>query len=96
MLSMRTVALATRNLGAFAEAARRVWNILRALFQEVVGFIFLVLGGWGALWLFRTSRRFDGDGETLFKMAMVGVFVLMMTGFGISSFRNARRISRSK
>ena len=93
MLNLRSVLLMTRHLGG---ALSRVWRILRALFQEVIGFMFFVLAGWGALWLIRTFRQFQGDGEALFKIVLVGVFVLMMTLFGISSFRAARRISRSK
>jgi hypothetical protein len=93
MLDLRTAALATRNL---AEVAGRLWKLLCTLFHEVVGFVFFVLGAWGLMWLLRTSRRFEGDGETLFKMVTVGIFVLMMTGFGISSFRSARRVSRQK
>ena len=93
MLSLRTAALATRHFG---EAASRVWRILRALFQEVIGFTFLVFAGWGTLWLVRSFRNLTGDGEGLFKLAMVAIFVLMMGSFGISSFRRARKISRAK
>ncbi len=93
MLDLRTVGLMTRHFG---ETASRIWRILRALFQEVIGFTFLVFAGWGALWLVRSFRRLQGDGEGLFKLAMVAIFVFMMGSFGISSFRQARRISRAK
>lgn len=93
MLELRTVGLAARHL---REVATRLWRILRTLFLEVVGFVFLALAGWGGLWLVRTFREFDGDGEVLFKMAMVGAFVVMMGTFGISSFWRARRLSRGK
>ena len=84
---------ATRHL---VEMVRRIWNILRVLFHEVTGLLFLVLAAWGALWLVRSYREFQGDGEAVFKMALVAVFVLMMGGFGISSFWRARRISRPR
>lgn len=93
MLDLRTLTLATRHL---VETASRVWRILRALFQEVIGFVFLVFAGWGALWLIRSWRQFEGDGEALFKIVLVAGFVLMMGSFGISSFRRARRISRPR
>ncbi len=93
MLNIRTLALGVRH---FSGVAARLWKILRALFQEVVGFTFLVFAGWGALWLIRNVRQFQGDGEALFKIVLVAVFVVMMAGFGISSFRRARRISRSQ
>ena len=93
MLDIRTLALGVRH---FSGVAGRIWKILRALFQEVIGFTFLVFAAWGALWLIRNLRQFQGDGEALFKIVLVAVFVAMMAGFGVSSFRRARRISRSR
>ena len=89
MLEFRTAGLAARQ---FRDTMTQVWRILRTLFNQVVGFVFLVLAGWGALWLIRNFREFDGDGETLFKMALVGVFVLMMSSFGIRS--EERRVGK--
>ena len=91
--TLRTLLLTTRHL---SDVLSNIWRILRALFQEVVGFTFFVFAALGALWLFRHVRQFQGDGETLFKIVLVGVFVVAMTGFGFTSFRHARRISRSK
>src|SRR5262245_58960876 len=93
MLDLRTLALGIRH---FSGVAVRLWKILRALFQEVIGFTFFVFAAWGAMWLIRNLRQFQGDGEALFKIVLVAVFVVMMAGFGISSFRRARRISRSR
>jgi hypothetical protein len=93
MTSLRTAELAVRHLG---ETARRIWKILRVLFHEVMGLLFLVIAAWGLLWMVRTYREFHGEGETVFKLAVVGIFVLMMGGFGLSSFWRARRLSRSK
>ena len=93
MLDPRRLGLAATHL---SEVAGRVWRILRTLFHEVIGFVFLVLAGWGALWLIRAFRGFNGEGEGLFKMAVVAVFVVMMSSFGVSSFWRARRISRDK
>ena len=93
MLDLKTAVVAARS---FSGVAARLWRILRTLFLEVVGLLFLSLAGWGALWLIRAYRTFQGEGDVLFKMLVVAVFVLMMGGFGISSFWRARRISRTR
>ena len=80
MLDLRTIRLATYH---FRDVALRLLRILRTLFHEVVGFVFLVLAAWGTFWLIRTLRQFEGDGEMLFKIALVAGFVLMMGSFGI-------------
>jgi len=90
---LRTADLARRHFG---DSLARIWRILRSLFHEVMGFLFLVMAAWGAIWILRTVPRFDGDGETLFKIVLVGVFVLMMGSFGVTSFWRARRITRGK
>ena len=91
--TVRTFVLTARHLG---DVASNIWRILRSLFQEVVGFTFFVFAALGAFWLFRHVREFRGEGETLFKIVLVSVFVVAMAGFGFSSFRHARRISRSR
>ena len=93
MEAQRTTGLAVRTLW---DTARRIWRILRALFHEVAGLLFLVMAAWGLLWMVKTWREFRGEGETIFKMAVVGVFVLVMGGFGVSSFWRARRLSSGK
>ncbi len=93
MLDFRAAAATTRSL---AEVVRQIWKALRILFQEVLGFTFFVLGAWGVLWLVRSYHRFQGDGESVFKMVVVALFVLMMGACGFSSFRRARRIARGK
>ena len=92
-MDLRAAAATTRSL---AEVVRQMWRILRGLFQEVLGFLFFVLGAWGILWLAKSYRQFHGEGEALFKMAVVALFVTMMSICGFSSFRRARRISRGK
>lgn len=96
LLGPRHLRLAEAGVQAAGGVARRIWTVLRILGLEVTGFLFLALAGWGALWLLRTWRAFQGDGETLFKMTLVAAFVAMMAGFGISSFWRARRLSRSR
>ena len=63
---------------------------IHALWHEVLGFIFLSFAGIGG---FRIWQR---AGQTpLTETILVGVFVLVMAGYGISSWRKARRISKS-
>ena len=93
MVDLEAAALAVRNLKGVAS---RLWRIFRSLFHEVMGVLFLAMAGWGALWLLRVYREFQGDGEAVFKVVLVGAFVVMMGSFGISSFWRARRISRGK
>lgn len=92
-LDLRTADLARQHFGG---VAMRLWRILRSLFHEVMGFLFLAMAVWGVIWILRVTPRFNGDSETLFKILLVGAFVLMMGAFGVSSFWRARRITRGK
>jgi len=68
---------------------------LRVLWNEVIGFVFLVLAvlfGFGSR---RLIGDFDGEPQDVVKLVVTGAFVLMLAFFGISSFLRARRISRS-
>jgi choline-glycine betaine transporter len=65
---------------------------LHVLWNEIIGFIFLVLA---AFILFSTVRR-PHDNPGSFIMMLFGIgFGLMLVYFGLSSFRRARKISRS-
>jgi len=61
----------------------------------VIGFLLLSLVLLGGVSGFRKARNFDGSPEILFQLIVTGCFVLIMGGFGISSFPRARKISRS-
>lgn len=67
---------------------------LHVLWNEVIGFLFVMLAvltvptGW------RYFRALDDDPKNFFRLALTAVFVLTMAGFGISSFLKARRIRR--
>ncbi len=73
----------------------QIMRPLRVLWNEIVGFLFFVL----ALMFAAGSRRLvgehDGSVESTLKLGVMGAFILMMLWFGISSFRRARKISRS-
>ena len=90
-LDIRMLGLAREHFGG---VVARLWRLLRALFHEVMGFLFLAMAAWGGVWLVRNGRDFQGEG--LFRILLVGAFVLMMGSFGVSSFWRARRISRGK
>lgn len=73
---------------AVARPARVLWN-------QVIGFLFSVLALLAAPRLYRAIREFDGDLRSVFEVALSAVFLLVMAGFGISSFWRAHKISRS-
>jgi hypothetical protein len=69
---------------------------LHALWNEIIGFLFLIFAGLSGAAVFRGVRDFDGNAETLFmRIVLPSVFGLLMAYFGISSFLRARKISRS-
>jgi ABC-type glucose/galactose transport system permease subunit len=68
---------------------------MHALWNEVIGFVFIVLAIWAAPSAWRNIRAVDGNSESFFKAAISVGFALLMAYFGISSFLKARKISRS-
>ncbi|HUS06484.1 MAG TPA: hypothetical protein VMZ52_09320 [Bryobacteraceae bacterium] len=80
--------LITHVLPGVIKPARVLWN-------EVIGFVFLALAVWAIPSTYRNIRKFDGDGESLFHAVMSCSFTLLMLFFGWSSFRKAKKISRS-
>jgi hypothetical protein len=63
---------------------------LHSLWHEILGFVFLmfaVVAGY-RMWQERAEM-------SPVKFVMIGVFVLVTLGYGLSSVRKARRISRS-
>ena len=68
---------------------------LRVLWNEIIGFMFLVLGVIFGFSAWRKYREFNGDFASLLLLMMAVVFVLLMIGYGVSSFLRARRIGKS-
>ena len=68
---------------------------LHILWNEIIGFLFVVLAGLAVPSLLRNIRSFAGSAEDFFRVLLPVAFVLVMVGFGIGSFRRARKISRS-
>ncbi len=67
----------------------------RTLWHEVIGFLFLSMA---IIFVFagvRAVREFDGSPGAILRLAMLAFCVCLLGGYGISSFRRARKISRS-
>jgi hypothetical protein len=82
---------AAKNSGRFVKhVVPAAVKPLHSLWHEVLAFVFLcaaVLAGF-RMWQDRADM-------TPVKFVMMGIFVLVTLGYGISSFLKARRISRS-
>ena len=68
---------------------------LHSLWHEIIGFFFIVIAFLIGIGGFRVVRNFHGNFEEIVKICMAGLFVLVLGGYGLSSFRRARKISRS-
>jgi hypothetical protein len=68
---------------------------MRVMWNEIVGFIFLVLAGWVVPSVVRSARNLATGEDAFFRLVLSSAWVAIMAYFGISSFLRARRISRS-
>jgi len=68
---------------------------LHALWNEVIGFLFIIFTVVAAFYVVRAVRNFDGEIEGLFRIVLPALFGLVMGYFGVSSFLRARKITRS-
>jgi hypothetical protein len=68
---------------------------LHTLWNEIIGFLFMMFTVVAVFYVFRAVRAFEGDLEGLFRIILPGLFGLVMGYFGVSSFLKARKISRS-
>jgi len=68
---------------------------VHTLWHEIIGFLFLVMavviGGYAV----RAWSHYNGEAGDFLRIALAACFTVIMAGFGISSFRKARKISRS-
>ncbi len=64
------------------------------LWNEVIGFIFLVLATFVAVSTYRRAQHFSGDAGGLMILIASFTFAALLALYGISSFRKARKISR--
>lgn len=68
---------------------------LHVLWNEIIGFIFLVIAIFIGASTWRRAERFSGDAGGLMILVASCLFALLLAWFGISSFLKARKISRS-
>jgi hypothetical protein len=68
---------------------------LHSLWNEIIGFLFFCLMVAGVVAVVREIRAFDQTVSGLARIALPGLFVLVMGYFCASSFLKARKISRS-
>ena len=68
---------------------------LHALWNEVIGFLFVVFTVVAVFYVVRAVRNFDGEVEGLVRIVLPALFGLVMGYFGVSSFLRARKITRS-
>lgn len=73
---------------------------MHSLWNEVIGFFFLCFAGGFGLWTLRYYRMYAQAppavaSELFGKVVITALVGIMMASFGISSFRKARKISRS-
>ena len=65
-----------------------LWRVVRQVFHESTGAIFLILA---LFWTFAAVRQWRQGTETWARAALGG-FALVFAGFGLSSFLAARRV----
>jgi hypothetical protein len=88
--------------GEFRKVLPNFLRLARELFHEVTGFVFLALALWfvvgnqGLVGSLRTLTQESSGMRQVMEFLAVLAFVLMLAGFGISSFLRARRISRGQ
>ena len=68
---------------------------LRVLWNEVIGFVFLVLAVVFGASAIRNLRQIEHGEAGLARIALSFVLPLLMAYFGVTSFLRARKISRS-
>jgi hypothetical protein len=67
---------------------------LRVLWNQVIGFVFLVFTVVGISPLVRGIREFDGDGQSLVHVGLSAVFIAVMAMFTVQSFWRAHKAGR--
>ncbi|MEO8027958.1 MAG: hypothetical protein ABI823_15845 [Bryobacteraceae bacterium] len=67
---------------------------IRIIWNQVIGFLFVVLAIWPASAAVKDIMKFDGSGEQLLRICFTVAFALILGGFGINSFWRAHKIGR--
>jgi hypothetical protein len=72
-----------------------VMKPLRALWNEIISFLFFVLAIPFLFKGYQILQKFDGSVGAILSVAMCVFLTLLMTFYGITSYLKARKISRS-
>jgi hypothetical protein len=67
---------------------------LHVLWNEMIGFVFLMFTVVGAFNAYRYWRALEESPDALGRMLLTGLFAIFMGFFAVSSFRRARKISK--
>jgi hypothetical protein len=68
---------------------------IMVLWNEVIGFVFVVLAAFIAVSTYRRAQHFSGDTGGLLILVASFTFAAVLAVYGLLSFRRARKISRS-
>lgn len=68
---------------------------IRVLWNEMIGFVFLVLGVVPIPSAYKAYRDFEGGKEGVFRVVLTACFCAVMLYFGVTSFFRARKLSRT-
>ena len=79
----------------FRHVVPQIIKPIRALWNEVIGFLFLALAAMPLPSAFRHWQKYNDTGEGLSRIVVYALFIFLMASFGIHSFIRARKISRS-
>jgi hypothetical protein len=69
---------------------------LRVLWNQIIGFVFLVLTVWALPRTVRSVREFSGDPGSLVRLLLSVTFVAIMGGFSVYSFWRAHKVPKSQ
>jgi hypothetical protein len=80
----------TRTFGALTKAARATAShfgrVLRQLWLEVTGFVFLALAGIGVIAFFREYAKYHAGHATSSRVVLAVCFTALFAWFGVDSF----------
>ena len=68
---------------------------LTILWNQIIGFIFLVFAILAGSRVIRTWHSFEGNENAVFEITLSAIFFVIMALFGLGSFLRARKIGRS-
>ena len=84
-----------RNVGRWKSHLAPVLKPLRVLWNEVVGFLFIVMGIIAAPSVWRNFKQFETGEVSIIRVLMPLLLAALLVYFGVTSFWKARKISKS-